>query len=192
MKILEKHVFLRTLNYLRISHEYSVSFNVVFPTVLTSAMMLLLFFLGDNPNIYGKGGMLGGVAGLLAILTPFYIASLAAVATFQGTGAFDEKFSMAKPVELKILERGQWKTMHLTTRHFLSMLFGYCSMASLVLFLFTILAPIIAGKLSELFGDFSDCVGWVGLGIFLFIFSHMLTTTILGMCFLSDRIHRNT
>lgn len=192
MKILEKHVFLRTLNYLRISHEYSVSFNVVFPSVLTSLIMLLLLFLGNDPNVYGKDGMLGGIASLLAILTPFYIASLAAVATFQGTGAFDEKFSMAKPVELKILERGQWKVLHLTTRHFLSMLFGYCSMASLTLFLFTILAPIVAGKLSVLFGDFSDCVGWIGLAAFLFVFSHMLTTTILGMYFLSDRIHRNT
>lgn len=191
MKALEKHVFLRTLNYLRISHEYCVSFNVVFPSALTLFITLLLFFFGNDPNIYGKDGMLGGVASLLAILTPFYIASLAAVATFQGTGSFDEKFSMTKPVELKILERGQWKVMHLTTRHFLSMLFGYCSMASLALFLFTILAPIIAGKLSELFGDFSNCVGWLGLTVFLFIFSHMLTTTILGMYFLSDRIHRN-
>jgi len=192
MKILEKHVFLRTLNYLRISHEYSVSFNLVFPSVLALAIMLLLFFLGDDPNIYGKGGMLGGIANLLAILTPFYIASLAAVATFQATASFDEKFSMTKPVELQILDRGKWKAKYLTVRHFLSMLFGYCSMASLTLFLFTILAPIIAGKLSELLGGSSDFVGWFGLAIFLFIFSHMLTTTVLGMYFLSDRIHRNT
>ena len=190
MKIIEQFVFLRTLNYLRIEHAYSRQFNIYIPAVLTVLFLVLIFWFSEQPNVFGTSGLLSGFSQLLAILAPFFIASLAAVATFAGNDAFDEKFQMQEPVKITVLDQGRWLERHLTLRQFLSLLFGYCSVSSLLLFLVTLVSPIVSKGIATALGEASNAVGNLVLVLFTFVFFHMITATLLGLYYLSDKMHR--
>jgi hypothetical protein len=140
-------------------------------------------------NIFGEDGVVSKFSQILAILAPFYIAALAAVSTFSASSKFDEQLRMAAPPRIYLLDKGKWEERYLTLRHFLSMLFGYCAVVSFCLFFFTIFAPIVSEQLAS-----------AGVGIkfgsefifftFLFTLFHMITATLLGMYYLSDKMHR--
>ena len=190
MKFIEKSVFLRPLNYLRVRHEYAVRFNLIVPTAATTLFTLLLFRLSVDPDIYGHNGLIAGFTQMLGVLAPFFIASLAAVATFSANKLFDTKFRMKETLSLERLEKGTWRTRLLTVRQFLSLLFGYCGFVSLMLFLTSLIVPVIAPGISLLFGDWSQVFGLMFFVFYLFVFFHMMTATIIGIYYLSDRIHR--
>lgn len=191
LNFIEKTVFLRTLNYIRIEHGYRKQFHFVIPSVLSALILLPIFIFASDPNIFGQGGLLAGFSQLLAILAPFFIASLAAVATFAANETFDKKFKMAEPVQLNVLEKGKFKTRDISLRQFLSLLFGYCGVISLTLFLITLVGPIISSGLADFFGWWASCLGKIFFILFVFIFCHMITATLLGLYYLSDKMHRN-
>lgn len=190
-KLVERSIFLRTFNYVRIDHGYWAQFNIWTPSVLTVGFSGLLFFLNKDTNIFGPDGVLRQLAQLLAILSPFFIASLAAVATFPAGEKFDQNFKMVDPVRIDFLEEDVWRERHLTVRQFLSMLFGYCSMVSLILFLISLLSPLIADGIASMIGGYSAMVSWLGFVAFLFLFFHMITATVFALYYLSDKMHRS-
>ncbi len=190
LRVIEKTVFLRTLNYLRVEHSYRRQFNLILPLLFSALILAPIYAFASNPNIFGSDGLVAGFSQILAILAPFFVASLAAVATFAGNAQFDERFQMNEPVKLQVLERGQWRERHLTLRQFLSLLFGYCGVTAMFLFLVTLISPIISSGVAEAFGDVSGFAGVVFFAVFVFLFSHMLTATMLGLYYLADRMHR--
>jgi hypothetical protein len=78
------------------------------------------------------------ISGLLQILPGFYIASLAAIATFN-KGNMDQYMPEPTPT-VNVRVRGHSLPIRLTRRRMLSLLFGYLSFLSLLLFLLIILA----------------------------------------------------
>ncbi len=192
MRFIERFVFLRNLNYLRVEHAYSRQFNLYIPAALTALFLGLIFGFSSEPNVFGPSGLLSGFSQLLAILAPFFIASLAAVATFAGNAIFDEKFQMEEPVKITILSQGRWVERHLTLRQFLSLLFGYCGVISLLLFLVTLVSPIISMGVATALGKASGIIGNLVLIVFSFLFFHMITATLLGLYYLSDKMHRSS
>ena len=143
-----------------------------------------------DPDIYGHSGLIAGFTQILGILAPFFIASLAAVATFAANELFDTKFQMVEALTLDRLERGQWRTRTLTVRQFLSLLFGYCGFVSLLLFLISLVAHVIAPGVSIVLGGLSPALGTIFFVLYLFAFFHMMTATVIGIYYLSDRMHR--
>lgn len=189
MDFIEKNISLRIFNYLRIRHGYSLRYNLVIPLATTAAVTGSLYYFKGDVRIVTSDGLVAGFSQILAILAPFYIASLAAVSTFVGQNGFDREFQMKDPLEIRHLYKGQWVTRALTLRQFLSLLFGYCSAMSMVLFLFSLITPFLVGELPVLSaaGQFWS---WIALIGFLFAFFHMLVATLLGMYYLSDKMHR--
>lgn len=191
MRSIEKTVFLRSLNYLRVSHGYALWYNWIYPLVLGGATALGILQLVTATSLFEADGLVRSFTPVLSILAPFYIAALAAVATFSGNQSVDSPFDMSQPVLLKVIgDGGDWENIDVTPRHFLSLLFGYCTSLSIFLLLVSIFAPFIA-KLVEI----ASC-GWASFFlstvfvVFAFLLSQLILGTLLGVYYLADRIHR--
>ena len=191
MRSIEKTVFLRSLNYLRVSHGYALWYNWVYPLVLGGAIALGILQLVTATSLFEADGFVRSFTPVLSILVPFYIAALAAVATFSGNQSIDRPFEMSQPVLLKVIgDGGDWENIDVTPRHFLSLLFGYCTSLSILLLLVSIFAPFIA-KLAEIaFCDWASFLLSTVFVVFAFLLSQLILGTLLGVYYLSDRIHR--
>jgi len=192
MKFMEKTVFLRSLNYLRVNHQYAVRYNWVYPTFLGGALALVVLLLTSTDSSFERNGLLTSFTPVLSILAPFYIAALAAVSTFSGTKAIDEPFKMSRPVLLKVIgDGGDWENIDVSPRHFLSLLFGYCTALSMFLLTVSIFSPLVLKGIKVISTTYSEWLLGGALIAFLILFSQLVLCTLLGVYFLADRIHRD-
>lgn len=160
--------------------------------LFASLTSVALIAFSPNLNIYGSEGLLVKLTPFLAVMAPFFLASLAAVSTFNGPEFFDQSFDMAEPVTLTVVgEMGALEPIEITLRHFLSLLFGYCCVITLALFVCSIFVPQIADGIAKIFGSTALYFSWLGLLIFLFLFFQVILATLLGIYYLSDKIHRH-
>lgn len=187
----ESSVFFRALNYLRIRHPYALRYNAIYPAVATGVVAIPMILGGDIGEHFKTAGFIPSLIPVLSILAPFYIASLAAVSTFAGPEFFDEPFRMNKPVTLQITgSGGDWIQIDVTPRYFLSLLFGYCSVASIGLLILTIFSNLIAKACTNMpWGLESWALGML-LILFIFALCQLVLSTLLGIYYLADRIHR--
>lgn len=187
----ERTVFLRPLNYLRIRHPYALKYNWLFPFFLGGAISFGVLKLGSAGDAFKNGGLIFSLIPLLSILSPFYIAALAAVSTFGGNEAVDRPFAMRKPVLLSVMgDGGDWEDIEVTPRHFLSMLFGYSTALSLLLLLLAIFSSLILAAFQKVLSGYASYGLSAFLCIFFFLFSQLILSTLLGVYFLADKIHR--
>ncbi|WP_454834492.1 hypothetical protein [Rahnella aceris] len=170
---------LTPINYIRINHPEKRVFDFWIP-LFTSVIIGLLLFSLDKPIVLiGKDGLVSVVNGILQILSGFYIASMAAVATFQKKG-MDDPMDGTPPT---------LKGEELTRRKFLTYLFGYLAFASILLY-------FIGGGLQLLSLNIGKFV-WINILIikeclvilYLFTVMNILCTTLLGMYFMIDKMH---
>lgn len=178
--------FFVPLQYLRISHSEKAKFDLVFPLVFAAFLSLPLISDRFRDEALKGLDILGRSSDLLSILTGFFIAALAAVATFGGKD-MDLPMSGDDKVTLKHAHH----TETLTRRRFLSFLFGYLALVSLAIYLsgfaFYALQTYLVqvcypGAATWTFGIF-----WIG---YSFLLGNLLSNTLLGLFYLTDRIHR--
>ena len=169
-------------------------YTVVFPFFFALTLTSFLLILPGNIVLTGDRGFITGVLGAVSLLPGFYIASLAAVATFGGEH-MDELMPEPAP---KVYIR----TAHtdgpdkLTRRMFLSYLFGYLAISSLLLvaicFVFGVVAPGVR-SLIELQASQSAAtvIPWIkGFVVFAvsFVLGSIFVTTLHGTYYLLERI----
>ena len=178
------------LDYIRIKHPEKKIYDSVIPLTLSASTVFLFITLPLPMKIFGQNGLVSYITGFLQTLIGFYIASLAAVATFNRDGMDD--LMKGKTPTLKVKDKGQKIVQKLTRRRFLCLLFGYLSFIGIFLYFF--------GVFSELFADNIKLILPVSLHpysklTFIFIFMtityNLLVTTLFGLFYLVDRIHRN-
>lgn len=187
----ERTVFLRPLNYLRIRHPYALKYNWLFPLFLGGVISFGALKLGSAGDAFKDGGLIFSLIPLLSILSPFYIAALAAVSTFGGNKTVDHPFEMRKPVLLSVMgDGGDWEDIEVTPRHFLSMLFGYSTALSLLLLMLAIFSPLILAAFQKVLPGYASYGLSAFLCVFFFLFSQLILGTLLGVYFLADKIHR--
>lgn len=191
MKYIESILILRSLNFIRVKHNDALTYNLVLPISLTIILLSLLYSLSNQVNLYGPQGIIHELSSFLLILTPFYIAALAAISTFNGNAALDEPMKGIKAPTLVILVRGTYQITNLSLRHFLSLMFGYCSVLSLSLFLSNVFIRHFANNSILRSYEISHYVGILFFVCFLFFLMQLVTITLLGLYFLSDKLHRH-
>lgn len=171
----------KPLNYIAIRHREKLWFDLFIPALLAIALTVMLSLLPKPIAYVGKDGLISLVNGILQILSGFYIASMAAVATFQREG-MDDKLE-GSPVTLK---------RHLLTRRqFLTYLFGYLAFMSILMYFIGGFVLLTSNNVSYWnTGLYSTFFKFIFVGLYLFIILNILTTTALGMHFLIDKIHR--
>ncbi|HAS3930571.1 TPA: hypothetical protein I6317_003470, partial [Vibrio cholerae] len=77
---------LKPLYYLKIKHEQKLFIDIYLPLMVAALFLFLLSRTSVEIAFVGKSGLVQLVNGLLQVLIGFFVASLAAVATFQRPG----------------------------------------------------------------------------------------------------------
>jgi len=180
---------IRPLDYLRIHHHEKRWYDWYLPGILSIIMLLAIHYLPVRPKILGHDGLIYYVVELLKILTGFYIASLAAIATFNKPGM--DEIMPGDPPTISTTFRGRRTTSSLTRRRFLCLLFGYLAFMSMILYFGGAAAGLIAKNAKLVIPvRFFPFFKLSGLYLYLFCVSNLVITTLLGLFYMVDRIHR--
>lgn len=188
--MLAKSRLLRSLNYLKISGAGLVTYNWIYPFIFTGITVAYLFIYPQKLNLTGdKDSILSSLVSILQILPGFYIAALAAVASFNRK-IMDTEID-GNPVSLIASENGDTKPRSLTRRRLLCYLFGYLSFLSIALFLLgTLLQKASPVAIVALCNEKASLISeWLFFSFVLFFFYQMITVTFLGLFYLADRMH---
>lgn len=183
------------LRYLSIDHPEKRKFDLYLPLIFCVIFILPIFSEQFRQDALGALDIVGKISGFLGVLTGFFIAALAAVATF-GKQEMDDPMPGEPPVRLEHRVNRETYFEALSRRRFLSLLFGYLSFMSLTLYIIGYIYLVLDKYLIAtsypplLFpgvrtGIFS--VFWV---FYSFFIANILSNTYLGLFYLSDRIHR--
>ncbi|WP_420390330.1 hypothetical protein [Marinobacter sp.] len=177
------------LAYLRIHHPIKPWFDLFIPLILCCLGFGILMFLPGRVNLFGEAGLVAHVTQLLQMLIGFYIAALAAVATFPSE-VLDQGFA-GDPVRITVRRQGKRKQIEINRRRFLSYLFGYLAFESLFLFMVGMSISVLHNNLATLLDQkLIDFVKPAFIFVYLFLITNLMVTTLLGLHYLTDRIHR--
>ncbi len=187
MKALRRLLY--PLNYWLIKHPEKKWYDFIFPAILT---VLFLFFYISMPLsvcLSGPEGILTAIMNLLQMLIGFYIASLAAVATFNKPGMDD--LMRGTPPTLMTKVRGKKQSKELTRRRFLCLLLGYLALTGVGLYFSGKLAVLFKENLLFFLGSQYYEIGKLAfVAFYVYAASHLIVTTLLGLYYMVDRIHR--
>ncbi|MEY8769027.1 hypothetical protein AB6T85_01040 [Erwinia sp. ACCC 02193] len=184
---------LAPLRYLSIRHDEKRRYDLWYPLAGATVLTLIYALLEVPFSLLGKSGLVPQVNGLLQVLIGFYIAALAAISTFS-SATIDEKMAGTPPV-IKEMYRGNLINVPLARRRFLCFLFGYLALVSFVVFACGVLASLFTKPAVDFITGIPVNYALPTLKvIFLFCYSFVLfnltTTTLLGLYYLSVRIHQ--
>lgn len=191
---------LKPCNYLRIRQgdafwESKRVYDIGLPAVMTAATILLARSLHVPIALHGSSTLLQSLSNLLALLIAFYMAALAAVATFERKGIDDTLRGGDALLRVINHDSGKHEDKKLTYRQFVAYLFGYLSFLSLILFLFLLFTntawPIIVRDSRDIWKW--DCIIRYGIdpaifAAFFFGLWQLFVTSLLGIYFLADRM----
>lgn len=188
--MLQRLKIFEPLSYLRIQNSQIKWFSFYIPLGLTTLFLTVYYSLPSRLNVFENDGLIASISQLLSVLVGFYIASLAAVATFTKENL--DKTIKGEATTLKQVRGGKIVKEELTRRRFICLLFGYCSWISIHLFIIGTFSRLIKNDVKLLIK--TEFLHELILGIFLFIyiffFFNLMITTLLGLNYLTDRIHR--
>lgn len=172
---------LKPLKYLQISHRQKVYIDFYIPIALALVITSLVYLSPVKIQLMGKDGLVGLVNGLLQILIGFFVASLAAVATFQREGLDKVMVGNAPQLEGK----------EVTRRQFTCYMFGYLAFMSLTIYfasgIFDLTIDVWRSILGERFQSFKI----FAMFSYFVCLINVLLTTLLSLYYLTDRIVRD-
>lgn len=173
--------FNRPFSYLKIKHEDKWIYDWAAPFVLSIATLAICYLYIPLENLLGDNGLISELTSFVANLPGFFIAALAAVATFN---KHDIDQLMANPPKIEILHHGSSLMVDMTRRRFLCVLFSYLTAISIFL--------VIGAKIGLALiipAEYYLPVAWVGVILFIFILWQMILATVLGLYYLGERLH---
>lgn len=180
----------RPLDYIRVKHPEKPKYDFFIPFCLSATGTVGLMLLPVTPAILGDGGVVGIFTGLLQMLIGFYIASLAAIATFNKKGM--DQIMPGDPPTLRVSLRGKIKIDKLTRRRLLCLMFGYLALLSLFLYFIGSGAALVNKSIRLLVPETAFYwIKWSLVGLYLFLAANLMVTTLLSLFYMVDRIHRN-
>jgi hypothetical protein len=179
------------LKYWSIDHPQKRKFDIYLPAALTILFSLALLSVGFRKDALGDLDIVGKLSGFLGVMTGFFIAALAAVATF-GKAEMDDPMPGDPPLRLEHKVNTEIFFEDLSRRRFLSLLFGYLSFLSLTLYIVGYVYLVsdkyfLSSVLSVHWRSIVFSVFWI---FYMFFLSNIISNTYLGLFYLCDRIHR--
>ncbi|PSU42627.1 hypothetical protein C9J12_28780 [Photobacterium frigidiphilum] len=163
---------------MKISHENKFIIDIIIPLFISMMTCFILYEMSFS-HIIGDGKIIDKISSLLGILIGFFIASLAAVSTFD------------RP-EMDHYMKGTPPTLNkkpLTSRQFLCYLFGYLSFITIITILTSDLINVFSGALIIITKN-NSLLAFVIFMPYFFVVTNILMTLFLGLSFLTDDIHK--
>lgn len=188
----------RGLAYRRISHPEMRTYTTWLPLALTAIAVGIYLLLPSKPALVGERGLASTLLTLVSTLPGFYFAGLAAVATF-GSGSMDKEMPHPAPTIDMLINGKMVKGIALTRRLFLSYLFSYLVIVSLIICFAFVAINSLTEAIDVLRIWLADIGGhpWLwytvkaAVAISLsFIFFSMIVSTLHGVFFLTEKIHQ--
>lgn len=186
--------------YLMIRHgdglfRSKVSYDFVLPAIFAAVTFGVATGFDMPLDILGNDSLFSATSGLLAILIGFYMAALAAVATFDRAG-IDNKLEGEDALLSVRNKDGQGRTdKKLSYRQFISYLFGYASFLSFILYTTLLLAKSIWPNASQVALSYeggrafmAHIVEPVSFFLIFFFLWQLFLVSLLGIYFLAERV----
>ncbi|MBA3913634.1 MAG: hypothetical protein H0X25_07210 [Acidobacteriales bacterium] len=183
-------LLLRPFAYLAIKHGSNrlPALNWGLPVLTAAALLAAGALLAPSANLFHATGLFDRLLGFVQNLPGFYLAALAAVATFGREGL--DQLMPGTPPRVTILYNGQPLEIQLTRRRFLTMMFAYLTALSIgiTLVLVTILA--VVNPVARVFPHGIVAPARVAAAFVIFVFAaQMIIITMWGLYYLGERMH---
>lgn len=186
------HQLLRPIfGYLAIQHPTKRFVDWVIPSFLSVLATVFIVLLKGNVNFFGNGGVVSLVLGYVQNLPGFYIAALAAIATFARPD-IDVLMPGDPPPRIRSEDnRGVTNLIELTRRRFLSLLFSFLTIECIILTFLSIAMVSGAPALSAVIGGLLHTIlFWAAVFIYFLVLFQLLIATLWGLYYLGERIHQ--
>jgi hypothetical protein len=181
-------VIVSPLAYLRINHPAKWMIDWFYPAIFAILSLLIVWKFGKPGVIAGQSGLLDRLILVCSVLPGFYIAALAAIATFNRP---DIDTVMPDPTPTLMVEiGGRPNVIDLTRRRFLAYLFAFLCWESLALLIVCVFAGIAAPGVMAATAGFAWAVKYGFLLVLLLLFWQLIFSTCLGLYYLGDRLNR--
>ncbi|MHC8386797.1 hypothetical protein ACYZTM_01750 [Pseudomonas sp. MDT2-39-1] len=180
---------LRPFGYLAIQHPYKWIVDWLYPTILSLITVATICIASNQTITYAPGSLISLVLSFVQSLPGFYIAALAAIATF---GRSDIDNVIPEPTPKVIVRfRGLTNIIDLTRRKFLAMLFAFLTAQSIVVVILSIFL-LSFGKAICTYSYLGFPAGMYFSGILLFVyflvFYQMIVATFWGLYYLGYKL----
>ncbi len=182
---------LRPLSYLFIEHKLKWKVDWLYPFLLAILSTSLLFWLKQFApvTLYADGGIIVKILNFVQVLPGFYIAALAAIATFNKTDI--DKTMPAPAPKIDIMVQGRNVAIELTRRRFLCSMFAFLTAESIILIVLAIFASSAYVSIKAIIHEPWQiwASGLFTLTFFL-LFWQMIVASFWGLYYLGDRLHQ--
>jgi hypothetical protein len=178
---------LTPLAYLNVRHPVKIWYTLIYPLMFAVPLSALLIFAPLDYNVVGERGLIETFNALLALLIGFFIAALAAVASFDRPGM--DAAMLGDGATLTLPDRSE--PLILTRRMYLCLLFGYLTLATLAAYVVFAVANVVLVSASPTALGLSAAGYAAARGLFIFIYffaiGHILSHSLLGVYYLAWR-----
>ena len=163
----------------------------VIPFVIAMSVVAAFLFLEMHVkvDVFSANGLVQRTLSFVQGLPGFYIAALAAIATFNRQDIDDVMPDPAPKLEISV--SGKAFPVDLSRRQFLCSMFAFLTAESILIVILAILSISLAEPIKSLVSSEWHIIvksGVVAVGAFLF--AQMTVATFWGLYFLGDRLHR--
>ncbi|CRM13219.1 hypothetical protein [Pseudomonas sp. 58 R 12] len=181
---------LQPLSYLAIRHPQKWKVDWLFPVMIALVCTICSIGEGWVSDIYRAGGPISMLLGFFSSLPGFYIAALAAIATF-GRNDIDNILPEPTPT-VKLVTRGENVLVKLTRRRFLAMLFAFLTCESIALVLYSVLFLSYGTAIADVElwdGSGSKVIIIIMTFVYFTLLMQMLAATFWGLYYLGFKLH---
>jgi len=180
----------RPFGYLKIKHPAKKVVDFSIPLLMMVVALIALALTRSMINMWGQSGLISMIQGLVQGLPGFYIAALAAVATFGRQTELDTVIPEPTPTIQTWYGTGKVE-IGLTRRRFLCLMFAHLTALSIVLSVFASFGISLAAPIrTALAPHFIDLLFYLASGVYFFLLFQMLIVTMWGLSYLSDKMHQ--
>lgn len=180
----------RPFSYLSMRHQSGTPGLINWALPFGAALVFGLgsYALGLDVRLFGDEGLVPLTLGFVQTLTGFYLAALAAMATFDSP-SMDKPMPGSAPI-MKVIHNGVLTAVEATRRRFLCSMFSYLTAFSFAFTVISILlisvAPSVSAWVSQ---PLSAYVQAVVATVYFFCIAQMTTITFWGLYYMGERVH---
>lgn len=179
----------KPLGYLFIRHPFKWIVDWLYPAILCLIFMVIVCKLSSIDVFLRSGGTLSLILGFVQSLPGFYIAALAAIATF---GRLDIDDILPEPTPKVVVKlRGADNVISLTRRRFLAMLFAFLTAESVILTVFAIILIPFSSDIQAVSVISKGSGEWLAIflsSIYMIGFFQMILATFWGLYYLGYKL----
>jgi hypothetical protein len=185
-------LFRPVTGYLSIQHPTKPIVDWVVPGVLSLVATVVVVLVRGKINFYGAGGVVSLLLGYIQNLPGFYIAALAAIATFPRVEIDQILAGNPAPKIVNVDSQGNESVIELTRRRFLCLMFAFLTAECIILTVLSALGLSVAAPIRGAVSDFAYITLYtVATFSYFMLFFQLIVATFWGIFYLGEKIHQS-